>query len=87
MGCAASLPDNASFHGGTASVEAAAASKAKSPYGPLSSEQYQSRLAHSGSVRETKVALHEGGPTYTLRWAYASQRGFYPDHPHKVSTC
>ena len=58
MGCAASNPDNASFHGGTASVEAAAASRAKSPYGPLSSEQYQSRLAHSGSVRETKVALH-----------------------------
>ena len=87
MGCAASVPGggaDGSLHGGLANGEKDSATKGKSPYGPLSSEQYQSRLAHSGSVRETKVSLSPGGPSYTLRWAYASQRGYYPDHPHKV---
>lgn len=83
MGCAASTTANVdvSLHGSPTTVEGV---KAKSPYGPLSSEQYQSRLAHSGSVRQTQVSLSPGGPSYTLRWAYASQRGYYPDHPHKV---
>ena len=55
----------------------------KSSYGPLSNEQYSSRMTHSGKVLETSVPL-EGGGAYTLRWAYASQRGYYPDQPNKA---
>ena len=52
-------------------------------FGPLSSAQYSSRLAHSGSARESTVEL-SAGVSYQLRWAYVSQRGYYPDTPNKV---
>ena len=55
----------------------------KSGFGPLSSAQYTSRLAHSGSARESTVEL-SAGVSYQLRWAYVSQRGYYPDTPNKV---
>ena len=59
------------------------ASSSRSPYGPLSETQYVSRLAHSGTSREVQVALSHG-QAYTLQWAYASQRGYYPDQPNKA---
>lgn len=92
MGCASSTASEGSEHGASLALplsEAAlgrTSSRKLSPYGPLSREQYTSRLAHSGSVRETRVRVldQEGSPAFTLRWAYASQRGFYPDQPHKA---
>jgi hypothetical protein len=97
MGCASSTAEG-SEHVGTRAGGSGGASSASpglslpgaslSPYGPLSREQYTSRLVHSGSVRETRVQLAEGegreGASYTLRWAYASQRGYYPDQPSKA---
>ena len=44
-----------------------------SGFGPLSRDQYVSRLAHSGTVLETKVPLGHGA-SYTLQYAYVSQR-------------
>ena len=49
------------------------ASKSSSGFGPLSRDQYVSRLAHSGTVLETKVPLGHGA-SYTLQYAYVSQR-------------
>ena len=48
-------------------------SKGSSGFGPLSRDQYVSRLAHSGTVLETKVPLGHGA-SYTLQYAYVSQR-------------
>jgi hypothetical protein len=45
--------------------------------GPVSLEDYQERLITSGGAQEVKVPLPEGGH-YTLRYAYVSQRGYYP---------
>ena len=59
------------------------ASSGRSPYGPLSETQYVSRLAHSRTSREVQVPLSHG-QAYTLQWAYASQRGYYPDQPNKA---
>jgi len=93
MGCASSTASEGGSEQGTslavplseAALGATSSSKL-SPYGPLSREQYTSRLVHSSSVRETRVRVldQEGSPAFTLRWAYASQRGFYPDQPHKA---
>jgi hypothetical protein len=58
------------------------AGKGKAPFGPLSREQYVSRLVHSGSALEVAVPLGHG-VSYTLQYAYVSQRGLYPDSPHK----
>ena len=44
-----------------------------SGFGPLSRDQYVSRLTHSGTVLETKVPLGHGA-SYTLQYAYVSQR-------------
>ena len=52
------------------------------PFGPLSREQYVSRLAHSGSSHQVEVPLGHGA-AYTLQYAYVSQRGLYPDAPNK----
>lgn len=48
-------------------------SRTNSGFGPLSRDQYVSRLAHSGTVLETKVPLGHGA-SYTLQYAYVSQR-------------
>jgi hypothetical protein len=48
-------------------------SHGSSGFGPLSRDQYVSRLAHSGTVLETKVPLGHGA-SYTLQYAYVSQR-------------
>ena len=46
--------------------------------GPLSQEQYWSRL----KIRPTRTLQLEG---YRLRYAYISQRGFYPETPLKAN--
>ena len=52
--------------------------------GPLTEEEYRDRLITSGGPQEVRVPLPEGGH-YTLRYAYVSQRGYYPGQPTKAN--
>jgi hypothetical protein len=66
----------------TRSASGLGGKSSKAPFGPLSREQYVSRLIHSGSAHEVDVPLGHG-VTYRLQYAYVSQRGYYPDTPTK----
>lgn len=48
--------------------------------GPLSANDYQSRLLTTGGTQT--VHLPSG---YTIRYAYVSQRGYYPETPSKAN--
>jgi hypothetical protein len=49
--------------------------------GPLTAKQYKERLSTSEGT--LSVTLPVSG--YTIRYAYVSQRGFYPDSPDKAN--
>jgi serine/threonine protein phosphatase PrpC len=49
--------------------------------GPLTAKDYKERLVSSGGT-QTYDLPHSG---YTVRYAYVSQRGFYPDAPDKAN--
>ncbi|KAI8469911.1 MAG: phosphatase 2C-like domain-containing protein [Monoraphidium minutum] len=49
--------------------------------GPLTAKQYKERLTTS----EGTQSVHLPGSGYTIRYAYVSQRGYYPDSPDKLN--
>ncbi len=49
--------------------------------GPLTAKEYKERLTTSDGTQT--VHLPQSG--YTIRYAYVSQRGYYPDHPDKLN--
>lgn len=49
--------------------------------GPLTAKDYKERLVSSEGTQS--VFLPQSG--YTLRYAYVSQRGYYPDAPNKAN--
>lgn len=49
--------------------------------GPLTAKEYKERLTSSEGTQS--VHLPESG--YTIRYAYVSQRGYYPDSPDKAN--
>ena len=52
--------------------------------GPLTEQQYISRLAHSGTTLEVNVPIGASGASFKAQYAWASQRGYYPDQPTKA---
>lgn len=51
------------------------------PAGPLTAKDYKERLVTSEGTQS--VSLPRSG--YTIRYAYVSQRGYYPDSPDKLN--
>lgn len=47
--------------------------------GPLTAREYKERLVTSGGTRVVELP----GSGYAIRYAYVSQRGYYPDSPDK----
>ena len=54
------------------------------PGGPVTQEEYNERIVCSEGAHEVQVPLPEGGH-YTLRYAYVTQRGYYPGQPNKAN--
>lgn len=49
--------------------------------GPLTAKDYKERLVSSEGTQT--VFMPQSG--YTIRYAFVSQRGYYPDAPHKAN--
>lgn len=49
--------------------------------GPLTAKDYKERLSSSNGTQSAYLP----GAGYLIRWAYVSQRGYYPDSPDKAN--
>lgn len=84
MGCAPSKERETSNEAYADISEADAAAGNLSVYltgGPLTAKDYKERLVSSEGT-QTVFLPHSG---YTIRYAYVSQRGYYPDAPTKAN--
>lgn len=83
MGCGGSKEKAVQRHGSRKYLATHAAQDGfdlyTSPAGPLTAKDYKERLVTSEGTQS--VYLPRSG--YTIRYAYVSQRGYYPDSPDK----
>jgi len=92
MGCATSqeAPDSRDALVTAADTNTETEDMKKSGYlnkiagGPLTAKEYNSRVVSSEGVKTVVVPFGEGG-SYTINYAYVSQRGYYPESLNKAN--